>query len=179
MVEVLTKWLTALQGWLMLIERNSIITTYKWTYSLFIQYICSHSNDLTTWCSSSTFQRMSQLDSPLPLCLSLWLSVCLYPYLSIGLFVSLPICLSFGPFIYPSVYLSICVLSAWSIGCLIHLLEVLTDWLTIADWMTDFLNDWLSEWIIDWLTKWPTAWLTEKLNNQLSGGVRLIEFLSS
>ena len=169
MVEVLTKWLTALQGWFMLIERNSIITTYKWTYSLFIQYICSHSNDLLTWCSSSTFQRMSQLDSPLPLCLSLWLSVCLYPYLSIGLFVSLPICLSFGPFIYPSVYLSICVLSAWSIGCLIHFLEELTDWLTewltdrLTDycWLNDWLNDWLSEWMIDWLTKWPTNWMTD------------------
>ena len=168
MVEVLTKWLTALQGWFMLIERNSIITTYKWTYSLFIQYICSHSNDLTTWCSSSTFQRMSQLDSPLPFCLSLWLSVCLYVYLSIGLFVSLHICLSFGPFIYPSVYLSICVLSAWSIGCLIHLLEVLTDWLT--DRLTDYcwLNDRLNDLLSKWLTELMNNWLTDKMTNCLT-----------
>ena len=168
MVEVLTKWLTALQGWFMLIERNSIITTYKWTYSLFIQYICSHSNDFTTWCSSSTFQRMSQLDSPLPFCLSLWLSVCLYVYLSIGLFVSLPICLSFGPFIYPSVYLSICVLSAWSIGCLIHWLEVLTDWLT--DRLTDYcwLNDRLNDWLSKWLTERMNNWLTDKMTNCLT-----------
>lgn len=168
MVEVLTKWLTAFQGWFMLIERNSIITTYKWTYSLFIQYICSHSNDLITWCLSSTFQQMSQLDSPLPVCLSLWLSVCLYVYLSIGLFVSLPICLSFGPFIYPPVYLSICVLSAWSIGCLIHFLEVLTDWLT--DRLTDYcwLNDRLNDWLSKWLTVRMNNWLTDKMTNCLT-----------
>ena len=147
MVEVLTKWLTALQGWFMLIERNSIITTYKWTYSLFIQYICSRSNDLITWCSSSSFQRMSQLDSPLPVCLSLWLSVCLYTYLSIGLFVSLP-----HLSILWSIHLSICLPVNLCIICLIH-------------WMSNSLTwsiDWMTDWQIDWLllTKWLTEWLT-------------------
>ena len=152
MVEVLTKWLTALHAPFMLIERNSIITTYKWTYSLFIQYICSHSNDLTTWCSSSTFQRMSQLDSPLPVCLSLWLSVCLYAYLSIHWSV----CLSPHLSILWSIHLSICLPVNLCIICLIH-------WMSNSlTWSIDWLTDWMTDWRIDWLllTKWLTEWLT-------------------